>query len=332
MIEIPEVVYDVWNFLVEHKIEVAFSIIAILFGVFSNSIWDWLKTKWDRKRRIAEVFEVCKKTKKLTPEDFRIAEHHEYYYERAEDGRIREALNQGKSVFIIGRPMAGKTRAAYEAVKRLECFKVVKFWEKLLETEKIPKLAEKGKSILVFDNLDRFVDKVNLYEVIKQFKEMSKSIIVVATCRSGKELEETEEKFSDVLRDFERVEIGGVSEEKVREVANKKGIEFESFDGTIGSLFLGLDAMRMRFRGEPKECKILFRVLKLLHDVKIYLPRKILVEEIYRRKLERDRISASMSIESALERLESDSFIFVLKDFQVIVERHETYLDFAVMS
>jgi len=327
MPEIPEVGRVVWNFLVMYKIEVLSIFITILFGV----IWDLLKTKRNEKRKMAEFFE-CKKTKKLMPEDFGIAEYRDYYYEREADRKIREALNEGKSILIIGRPKAGKTRAAYEAVKRLKGFKVVKFWEKLLETDKIPKAIKKGKNVLVFDDLNKFVDKVNLYEVIKQFKDMSKSIVVVATCRSGKELEEAEEKFSDALRDFEHVELGDVSEEEARRVANEARIEFKSFDGTIGSLFLGLKAMRIRFEREPEECKILFRVLKLLHDAEIFLPRKSLVEEIYRRKLEKDRISASMSVESALERLERDSFIFVLKEFEVIRERHESYLDFTGYS
>ncbi len=330
MIEIPEVGYEVWNFLVRHKIEVMLSIlIAIIFGVFSNYIWDWLKTKHGSKRGTAEIFEVCKKTKNLTLEDFRIAEYRDYYYEREEDRKIREALNQGKSAFIIGRPMAGKTRAAYEAVKHLKGFKVVKFWEKLLDSEKIPKSVKKGKNVLVFDDLNKFVDKVNLYEVVKKFTEKSKRVVVVTTCRSGKEFEEVEEKFSDVLRDFVRVECGDVSEKEAKEIAKDAGIKFKSFDGTIGSVFLGLDVMRMRFEEEPEECKSLFLVLKLLHDAGIFLPRKILVEEIYRRKLDRDRFSASMSIESALEKIERDSFIFVLKEFQVIRERHESYLDFA---
>ena len=268
------------------------------------------------------------------PEDFRIAEYRDYYYEREADRKIREALNKGKSILIIGRPKAGKTRAAYEAVKRLEGFKVVKFWEKLLETDKVPKSVKKGKNVLVFDDLNKFVDKVNLYEVIKQFEDMSKRFVVVATCRSGKEFEEAEKKFSDVLRGFTRVELGDVSEEEARKVANETGIEFKSFDGTIGSLFLGLYVMRIRFEEEPEECKILFRVLKLLHDAKIFSPRKSLVEEIYRRKLKRDEISASLSIESALKRLERDSFIFVLKlkEFQAIRERHESYLDFTGYS
>ena len=215
MIGIPEVVREVWNFLVMHKIEVMLSIlIAILFGVFSNYIWDWLKTKWDEKRRAAEFFEVCKKAKELMPKDFGIAEYRDYYYEREADRKIRKALNQGKSILIIGRPKAGKTRAAYEAVKRLEGFKVVKFWEKLLETDKIPKSVKKGKNVLVFDDLNKFVDKVNLYEVIKQFEDMSKRFVVVATCRSGKEFEEAEKKFSDVLRGFTRVECGNVSKKK----------------------------------------------------------------------------------------------------------------------
>jgi len=247
MIEIPEVVREVWNFLVMHKIEVMLPIlIAILSGVL-NYIRDWLKRKRDEKRRTAEFFEVCKKAEKLMPEDFGIAEYRDYYYEREADRKIRKTLNEDKSILIIGRPKAGKTRAAYEAVKRLEGFKVVKFWEKLLETDKIPKSVKKGKNVLVFDDLNKFVDKVNLYEVIKQFKDMSKRFVVVATCRSGKEFEEAEKKFSDVLRDFEGVELRDVSEEEAREVANETGIEFKSFDGTIGSLFLGLDVMRIRF-------------------------------------------------------------------------------------
>jgi tetratricopeptide (TPR) repeat protein len=330
MIEILEMTYEIWNFLVRHKIEVAFSIlIAIISGVFVNYIWDWLKAKSAKRRRTAEIFEVYKKTKHLTPKDFRIAEYRSYYYERKEDEKIREALSQGKSVLVIGRPKAGKTRAAYEAVKHLKGFKVVKFWEKLLDFEKIPKSVKKGNNVLVFDDLNKFVDKVNLYEVVKKFTEKSKRAVVVTTCRSGKEFEEVEEKFSDVLRDFVRVECGDVSEKEAKEIAKDAGIKFKSFDGTIGSVFLGLDVMRMRFEEEPEECKSLFRVLKLLHDAGIFLPRKILVEEIYRRKLEIGRISASMSIESALEKIERDSFIFMFKEFQVIRERHESYLDFA---
>ena len=66
MLGIPEVGREVWNFLVMHKIEVTLSIlITILFGVFSNYIWDWLRTKLDERRRTAEFFEVCKKTEKL---------------------------------------------------------------------------------------------------------------------------------------------------------------------------------------------------------------------------------------------------------------------------
>ena len=140
MLGLLEVWQEVWNSLVMHKVEVMLSIlITILFGVFPFFIRDWLKRIWDEKRRIKEFFEVCKKTKKLMPEDFGIAEYRDYYYEREEDRKIREALNEGKSILIIGRPKAGKTRAAYEAVKRLKGFKVVKFWEKLLETDKIPK-------------------------------------------------------------------------------------------------------------------------------------------------------------------------------------------------
>jgi len=86
MIGIPEVGRVVWNFLVMYKIEVIFTII---FGVLSNYIWDLLKTKRDEKRKIVEFFEVCKKTKKLMPKDFGIAEYRDYYYEREEDRKIR---------------------------------------------------------------------------------------------------------------------------------------------------------------------------------------------------------------------------------------------------
>ena len=135
MLGIPEVGREVWNFLVMHKIEVILSIfIAIIFGVFSNYIWDLIRRIREERRMRKEFFEVCKKAKKLVPKDFGIAEYRDYYYEREEDRKIREALNEGKSILIIGRPKAGKTRAAYEAVKRLEGFKVVKFWEKLLDT------------------------------------------------------------------------------------------------------------------------------------------------------------------------------------------------------
>ena len=287
------------------------------------------------KKSIKEIFECYKNTSDLTPSDFRIVKYLKYYFSEGEENKkIREVLSQGKNVLIVGRPLAGKTRAAYEAVRLMKDFKVAKFWDKIIDADKIPKSVNKEKIVLVFDDLNNFADNVNLYEVIKKFKETSERVVVVATCRSGNELKKAEGSFEDVLRDFEQVEIRDIEHAKANAIANNAGIEPKPFDGTIGSLFLGLDAMRIRFEQEFEECKILFGILKLCHDADIFTPRKSLLVEIYGRKIERDRFTAHMGTATIFKTLKDDSFIFViaLNAMQNIKVQHESYFDFIEYS
>ena len=284
------------------------------------------------KKSIKEIFECYKNTSDLTPSDFEIPKYFKYYFsEREENKKIREVLSQGKNVLIVGRPLAGKTRAAYEAVRLMKDFKVAKFWEKIIDADKIPKSEKKEKIVLVFDDLNKFAGNVNLYEVIKKFNETSERVVVVATCRSGNELKKAEESFEDVLRDFEHVKIGDIEQAEANAIANNAGIEPEPFDGTIGSLFLGLKTMRNRFEQEPEECKILFGGLKLCHDADIFTPQKSLLVEIYRRNIERDRFTSTKMVTGTIfKTLKDDSFIFViaLNAMQIIKVQHESYFNF----
>ena len=85
--------------------------------------------KWLRKRhRIREkYFKAIAKSNDIMPRallDDR--PYHEYYYQRPEDDGIRKALEAKQNVLIKGSPLAGKSRAAFEALKNLKILNQIK--------------------------------------------------------------------------------------------------------------------------------------------------------------------------------------------------------------
>ena len=73
-----------------------------------------------RKRK--RHFTIFKKSSySLKPgELMEIRPYNEYYFRREEDDKIDQILKSTENLLVLGKPLAGKTRAVYEAVKALE--------------------------------------------------------------------------------------------------------------------------------------------------------------------------------------------------------------------
>lgn len=135
---------------------------------------------------------ISKYIKKCNHKDFNIAEYNEAYYLRDENFLILEALNNGKNILITGKPKSGKTRAAYESLKTLNGFKVIKFYSnKPVELEEIPDrvfkshILFKQKLVIFIDDLNKYSEKLDFGHLIKLLESTTKYFLIVATCRSG---------------------------------------------------------------------------------------------------------------------------------------------------
>lgn len=223
---------------------------------------------------IKRYIEFNKKSDKLKPQDFRIAKYNEFYYKQKEYEMLSKALKGKENILIIGKPKAGKTRTAFELIKAKKNFKVLKLLEKPIEIQEIPDQIFTEKIIVFLDDLNKFVGNLDISELIKKLGEKSEEFIIVATCRSGKEFEAAEKGFADNIEEFNFITIKDVSKDVAVSISKSEDLQIKEFDGTIGSLFLGIKAMQLRYNALPGECKFLFQTLNLLHDSRIYIPNK----------------------------------------------------------
>jgi hypothetical protein len=208
--------------------------------------------------------------KDLTPDDFDIQKYHDAYISRESDETIKEALKEGKDVLITGRPMIGKTRAAFEAIKQTDEFKgfdLLKLLPIGLEPEIVIKRELKGNTILFLDDLNKFVGiSSRIQYLINRLKESRYNLPIIATCRSGGEQKKAKEEFTTILRDFEEIEIEDISREEGEKLASDIKLKFDGskFDQTPGSVTLDLKDMKVRYDGLEEEPRIIFRILKIL--------------------------------------------------------------------
>lgn len=300
---------------------------AILVGFPAAKI---VHNFWIKETAIKKYIEVYKKTDNINSEDyrFRLSNYSEYYYHRDKDKKISEALDEGKNVLIMGRPKAGKTRAAYEAIRKIKGFKVIKFWEKLIQFEEIPDNIFKGRIIVFIDDLNKYEKNLNFYELIKKLNEKSDEFLILATCRTGEEYNTAMGEFGDNLREFEEVKIEDVEEEEGKEIAKRAKIKFNEneFDKTIGSLFLGLHTMKERYRKCPEQGKVFFITLKFLHDAGIFTPDIKTVKKLYEEKLGEEGISRKLIFKSVVGLLKENSLIYKINEKIGLL--HDSYLGF----
>jgi len=295
-----------------------------------------------RNRRLRGLYEVMwQSSSSLTPRQImRIRAnpdvgYSEYYYPREEAEAIKEKILAGKHVLVIGNPLAGKTRAVFETFKRL----------KPRHDVIIPKIADISdpavdipiqlrrwrKQILFLDDLNQFFAKQNFQALISAFLRDEKTV-VVATCRSGPEYDALCQSNERELSLFGKpVEMPKIASEKAREIAKEAGKTIpERFDGNIGSIFVPLEAMRVRYNSLEAAHKGILRAIKRLYEAGIFtgrqefaLKRVKLVSE----KAEGITGNPEHVWKEQFNTLRQNGFIEIDKD---LVQLEEAYLDFVV--
>ena len=209
-----------------------------------------------------------------------------YYYPRPTDSRILENLEQKQNTLIVGESLMGKTRAAFEALEKVKTPYVVTIAKNVhinrLEEDFIfpPNLSFRRNKLVIIDNLHDFVDNENFQILIERVYK--KHCVLLATCRSGKEFSNAEEKFAEkdyrfsILFGPNIVELKKIDDQKGKEIAEKLDIPWKnvmkSFNHTPGSILLELDVMKKRYEKCSFEQKTILRSLKKMGN---YLSRKL---------------------------------------------------------
>ena len=295
-------------------------------------IWfhDWIKEKQAEFRRIWEFY---KPAKRLTPKDFKIQRYKKAYIFRKSNTTIEDLLKNEEHILIIGKPMIGKTRTAFEAIKKLEKFSVIKPKPESIEgieKVKIPPLSNKN-FILFLDELKYFIDK-NVEDLVDRLRKKSKKLLVVATCRTGEELDLVKEELLSLYREFTNIHLEEVSQDDCKKLAEdikKEDKKFEwkteRFDGTPGgSVTLDLKDMEERYK-KAGNGKVILKALKLLREAGLFLYKEVRVKDICEDIFE---LSTERYIwEELINNLKGNGFITTDRD---IIDIYPSYLDFCV--
>ena len=263
-----------------------------------------------------------------------------FYFEREQDRLIRKALEGGeKSILIVGNPISGKTRAAYEALKRSKrtCFVTVANMDHIDQREyTIPLFFSFffwvwKRRYLFLDDLDALARKGRVKALIDKYD--AKDIYIIATCRTGSELE------TDVGHELRScfdviVEIPKITddEEKIlrKEIPKKTNIEVpKSFDHNIGSIFLKVQPMKKRFASLDDNSKMVLLSIKQLWELGVYRGVNVFPEKWLIKKCQTDfglNLGANdFQSKKILKTLENEGF---LQREESVVRMEEAYLDF----
>jgi tetratricopeptide (TPR) repeat protein len=245
-----------------------------------------------RRKLLNAIYDVkWKSTTKLKPKEV-MGERgssksgfRDYYSSRLEDDLLLAKIENRENVLIVGPPLAGKTRAAYHAFKRLS-----KPHDLIIprcdyintETFLIPRNWKFWRlRILFLDDLHKYVEKNGFERLFRVF--LDSEIPIVATCRSGKEYKSMEAKIGGGDIDPEMIfggpgiELKTITEEEGKRIADAVNIPWTDvkFNHTMGSIFLKLRKMKIRFGQCNSEEKTILRAIKRLFVSGIYKAKQI---------------------------------------------------------
>ena len=269
---------DNGNWFFRHKDDFIIGIISSLIAAFIYAI---IARK--RSKTLKPFFSIInEKTGKLKPDDvlgIRAREESgfvkDFYFERNYDKNLYNLINENKNVLVIGEPLSGKSRLIYNTLKALDGFRVwipdiVDF-----DNSIFPYLKSKKKSIVLFDDMDKYIGKQNIEGMIS--KLVSKGFIILATCKNGDELAILNNFLTEKNRDTfqERLEIKRMDDKERANVeerakSQKVSLKENQFNGTVGSLFYPLLIMKNRFDGYETDRKCFLRAMKKLYMAGIY--------------------------------------------------------------
>ena len=298
------------------------TLILIIIGIITLVV---ILTQRERKR-----FEgICKPIGKISPEDFYVGkpkkleiseqEYIQAFAQRLEDKLIQQAIVNRSNVLILGKTMQGKSREAFQGLYELRG-KMKSFWFIRPQAKRdIKNVPKKNKAIIFLDDLDRYADeKFELADFKLNFKEA----IVIATCRSGDEFEKACDKYSHEIEDFKKVKLEHIKDNAAKELAQKTKRTLDEFDGTPGSIILGLGVIKEKINGLSEEAKAILKAINLLAIPYIYFPSIKLVKGVSEKIFEAPGIQYEDNLKLLIE------IGLIIEHKNLLRIWHDKYFDF----
>lgn|GEM_PF-2328419 len=167
--------------------------------------------------------------------------------------KIKTKIIEDDLIFIVGNPLAGKTRIVYDTLSNLQKGYIVK--PKIDKSIKEYLLPRRKDLIVFLDEIDDYcrtnaeaVNKVLFYLIKNKIK-------CIATCRTGPEFNQLKKALNaHIFSELHSAQIliprFDKNESSVKSflISNASRIKnIESFDGNMGALILPLDDMRKRY-------------------------------------------------------------------------------------
>ena len=249
------------------------------------------------------------------------------YVERPEVARARDTLKRRSGLLLVGRPMSGKTRLAWELVKdRDEAVLVLPHDAEPPGRFETAGLA--GREIIVLcDDLHSKAERLQPMRWRERLRDATTTVRLVATSRDGrdwKRVRDSQESLLNWLEERDRIYLSRVgvhgqdlSDALAAELGRKLKLSrhqlSDRFDGTPGSLTLDLRAMSLRYEHLTEEllgdtvASVLLDSLKLLHiggQAALYEPLARAVAETIRG----DRPIAKQTWETLCRRTREEGF------------------------
>lgn len=298
-------------------------------GIDLNSI---LNLKW---RKYYQV--IWKKTNKVHHTDFfeEFRNYQKFYLETIKLSSLVDKINNSQSILIVGQPLSGKSRLIFELiVKHLKKYRILKpnYVNIIDQNWKFPVASFFAKrKVLILDDLNFLIRLDSFSHLIRQAS--IKEIPIIASCRSGDELEQIKNYLEykgiyleALFSEKNTFELKKIGVKQAKEIANEVGINWESinFDGTIGSIFMKLYEMEKRYSQlKINEIKVLQLIKKLylcgLFTGKLRFPLRWILKLWY----EESDLKA-LDLELLLESLQKKDFISISGEFIAIEEVYLT--------
>jgi tetratricopeptide (TPR) repeat protein len=216
-------------------------------GDFFSS--DELKGNKDQDHKLSENFKEKFCTNLLKHS---VSEWNDSYLWTDRNQRVMDRLQRQEKVLIVGPSGLGKTRLVLEVLRKLVNEENSSF-EKMLvvaikdspKTEDYPIIRNSfgrkwSRVILFFDDLERFLGKFDINELVLKFRNVSKNINIVATCRSEEFIDISEEREVTTLFSKEDIiDLWLYTKNEGIEMASKVNKPFpEDFSGTADQIVL----------------------------------------------------------------------------------------------
>ncbi len=181
-------------------------------------------------------------------------------------------------VCVFGKPAQGKTRLVWEAIRaELSDWLLIR-WPRE-RSQPFDFTAQKGqKLVLWLDDLHEYntpegVSSLN--DLPWRFHEAGVRLIIVATCRDGDEQLQTQKYLDRFLERLQPITLPDIEENRVNDLTKLlieagKEVHKDEFDGTPGSLILGLGRMQARYQRLSQPSRQLLKAMKLLCSAGVY--------------------------------------------------------------